>query len=106
MKREAKLYVMTPKLAIKSTRKQAEEGWGKKLNQTRTERVVHLEQTYKVAREHMAARLSPSFVKQLTAPPPIFRCSRDRDYITRLEIKLFFNSGIIVVKRFHYITKR
>jgi len=49
----------------------------------------------------MSAWLSSGFVQQLTTPPSIFGCSRNRDDVSILEVEFFFNGSRVVIKSFH-----
>ena len=65
---------------------------------TMKEKKGGLEEADEVAREDVAAGLPPGFVKELTAPPAIFRRRSNSNDIPSLEIKLFIDGSLVVIE--------
>lgn len=62
---------------------------------------IPLEQTHKVAGEHIASSLPARLVKQFSRPPPVFWGGCHRDDIAGLEIELFVDSRGVIIEGFH-----
>jgi hypothetical protein len=65
-------------------------------------RGIRLEQTHKIAWEHVPTSLSSNLVKQLSTPPPVLWGISHGNNIARLEIKFFVNGCCVIIQRFHY----
>lgn len=59
-----------------------------------------LEEANEVAREDVATWLSAGFIQQFTSPPSIFGSRSNCDDVVRLEVKLFVNRCLVIIKCF------